>query len=120
VLRSCGMRRSFSGDRRTSGRAGAERRIGAPRTADIGISSRRAGILDMGSATSAPSAMFALDAASPAMWPHPKPARRKACLAPRSASRQVRGDSTPNSLPRDSSERSVSRAAHVARARRSG
>src|SRR5438105_981902 len=33
------------------------------------------------------------------MWPHPNPALRKACLAPRSAKRQVSGDNTPKFLP---------------------
>ena len=33
------------------------------------------------------------------MCPHPKPALRKACFAPKSARRQVNGDSTPKSWP---------------------
>src|SRR6202171_5841935 len=39
--------------------------------------------------------------------PQPRPARKKACFAPRSASRQVFEEKTPNSFPCDSSERSV-------------
>src|SRR5882762_8731484 len=45
--------------------------------------------------------------ASTGMPPQPRPARRKACFAPRSASRQVFAVKTPNSFPCESSERSV-------------
>src|SRR5256885_9928988 len=41
------------------------------------------------------------------MAPQPRPARKKACFAPRSASRHVFAEKTPKSLPCDSSERSV-------------
>ena len=42
------------------------------------------------------------------MWPQPRPARRKACFAPRSARRQVSGDCTAKSRPAVNGVRSVS------------
>ncbi|MNN31463.1 hypothetical protein D3C81_1451510 [compost metagenome] len=42
------------------------------------------------------------------IWPQPNPARKNACLAPRSASRQICGEKTPNVVPSVSVVRSVS------------
>src|SRR5439155_14520020 len=94
------LRRSIS--QRPAGPGGRSVR----NTADIAMTSMLSGMSSSRIFTNDPLARSALITPT-GMPPQPRPARRKACFAPRSASRQVFAEKTPKSFPCDSSERSV-------------
>src|SRR6266699_7346462 len=82
------LRRSIS--QRPAGPGG----VSVRNAADIGMTSMPSGMSSSRIFTNDPLARSALIMPT-GMPPQPKPARRKACFAPRSASRQVFADKTP-------------------------
>src|SRR5437773_11011355 len=94
------LRRSIS--QRPAGPGG----VSVLNTADIAMTRLASGISSIPIFTSDPFAK-SVSITPTGMPPQPRPARKKACFAPRSASRQVFAEKTPKSFPCDSSERSV-------------